>query len=313
MFIISIFIIWVFYLFNGFLEIPILKSNTLSILNNPFLSYLKLIFPPQYLGALDTQLYEFQSLWPTFFMGEFFENVPWYFYIVTFLIKSPLPFVILLFFSLITFYSLKKDNYFHDILFYFILPVTLFFIYAIFFMKRPLGVRFLIPIIPFLSIIMANYIKGVIFSKKIYKKFVIIPLLLWYMIIPFKIYPHFLSYFNELVGGSKNGYLCLLDSDLDWDQDIKGLANFIRERKIEKIKLSHFGIIPPEIYGINYENLDCTPTSGIIAISANHLQGYNPFHGKARCYTWLKKFTPFHKIGNTIFIYDISSPPLPER
>ena len=35
--------------------------------------------------------------------------------------------------------------------------------------------------------------------------------------------PHYLAYFNELAGGPANGFKELVDSNLDWGQDLKNL------------------------------------------------------------------------------------------
>jgi hypothetical protein len=43
------------------------------------------------------------------------------------------------------------------------------------------------------------------------------------------VYPNFLSYFNELVGGPSNAYKYVVDSNLDWGQDMKRLENWIND------------------------------------------------------------------------------------
>ena len=40
-------------------------------------------------------------------------------------------------------------------------------------------------------------------------------------------YPHSLSYFNELVGGPRNGAKHLLNSNIDWGQDLLHLERWI--------------------------------------------------------------------------------------
>jgi len=45
------------------------------------------------------------------------------------------------------------------------------------------------------------------------------------------IYPDYLAYFNLLAGGPANGYRRLVDSSLDWGQDLPGLAKALRERR----------------------------------------------------------------------------------
>ena len=44
-------------------------------------------------------------------------------------------------------------------------------------------------------------------------------LALWYVGANAFIFPNYLAYFNELIGGPRNGYLWLVDSNLDWGQD----------------------------------------------------------------------------------------------
>jgi 4-amino-4-deoxy-L-arabinose transferase-like glycosyltransferase len=62
------------------------------------------------------------------------------------------------------------------------------------------------------------------------------------------IYPHYLSYFNELVGGPARGHLYLVDSNLDWGQDLLRLAKYAGAHPAERIKLAYFGSVPPTRY-----------------------------------------------------------------
>ena len=117
------------------------------------------------------------------------------------------------------------------------------------------------------------------------------------------IWPSPIAYFNEIVGGPDNGYNYLVDSNLDWGQDLKGLKTYMEENEIEKIKLSYFGRDLPERYKIEYENLDCNYTKGIMAVSASHIQGIGLENKE--CYSWLKNYEPIEKIGYSIFIYNI--------
>ncbi len=66
--------------------------------------------------------------------------------------------------------------------------------------------------------------------------------------------PHYLSYFNRLAGGPENGYRHLVDSSLDWGQDLPSLASYLRELKTAggdpPIYAAYFGAAPPAHYGI---------------------------------------------------------------
>ncbi|MGH7858875.1 MAG: hypothetical protein ACREQY_16235, partial [Candidatus Binatia bacterium] len=61
-------------------------------------------------------------------------------------------------------------------------------------------------------------------------------------------HPHHLAYFNELTGGPAHGGEYLIDSNLDWGQDLKNLAAWLRaERPGESVGLAYFGGVDPSI------------------------------------------------------------------
>ena len=101
------------------------------------------------------------------------------------------------------------------------------------------------------------------------------------------IHPHYLSYFNELVGGPRHGHEYLADSNIDWGQDLKRLADYSAEHPGETIKLSYFGSAVPTRYGFPCEllpsSIDTGSTvgldgGGLYVISATHLLGvYDKF------------------------------------
>ncbi len=62
--------------------------------------------------------------------------------------------------------------------------------------------------------------------------------------------PHYLSYFNQLAGGPAGGYRHLVDSSLDWGQDLPLLAAFIAEQDDgTPVYAAYFGAAPPDYYG----------------------------------------------------------------
>jgi hypothetical protein len=130
------------------------------------------------------------------------------------------------------------------------------------------------------------------------------------------IYPHYLAYFNGLVGGPSGGRYVLVDSNLDWGQDLKGLRTYMERYGIRKVKLGYFGWSDPAYYGIDYELLpsysvagrpSCkeeTPETlelkGTMAVSATLLQGlYCP----GDTYRMLRGLKPTANVGYSIYIY----------
>lgn len=113
-------------------------------------------------------------------------------------------------------------------------------------------------------------------------------LLVWFVGESLRTWPHYLAYFNVLAGGSRNGYRHLVDSSLDWGQDLPGLKKWL-DRNVPEgdgekpVYLSYFGMARPEHYGIRTRLLPCTParpsseplaglTGGVYCISATMIQ-----------------------------------------
>ncbi len=107
----------------------------------------------------------------------------------------------------------------------------------------------------------------------------------WLLVGNLGTHPHYLSYFNELIGGPANGHLYLADSNLDWGQDLKRLAAYARRHPTEPIKLAYFGSADPTKYGFPCEALPsflpfgepAKLTAGTYVVSATQLLGvYSP-------------------------------------
>ncbi len=176
-----------------------------------------------------------------------------------------------------------------------------------------LGIRYLLPIFPLLYVFMSflaekieiKHLKELI-NKKINMDTVFssifILLIGWYMISSVMTYPYYLTYFNELVGGPKNGMRYLTDSNLDWGQDMKRLTKYVERNNIDKIRVDYFGSGLPEYYlkdrYISWTESK-TPEKGYYAISVTYFQ-------QARTqnqYEWLKDEKPITTIGHSILIF----------
>jgi len=119
--------------------------------------------------------------------------------------------------------------------------------------------------------------------------------------------PHYLGYFNVLAGGPAEGYHHLVDSNLDWGQDLPSLAEELERRGSRQALLAYFGTDSPEARGIrstswrlatngDLDNYDC------VAISATFLQGVylrdDPFAS-------FRALRPSARAGYSILIYDL--------
>jgi 4-amino-4-deoxy-L-arabinose transferase-like glycosyltransferase len=268
-------------------------------------------------GALH-QLKHAEGGHPSFLMGMYSLQGWWYYYLIAFVIKTPLPLLLLL---AVSFVLYKKNPRFTFLDQAFILiPAVAFFL---FFSSKLLciGLRYVLPVYPFLFV-QASMVAGCRLKEKtgILKTFVA-GLGVWYLICSFSIYPHYLAFFNSAVGGPDNGYKYLVDSNLDWGQDLKGLGVYLEKKGIKKIHLSYFGLADPDYYDIDYVWMPSyylpddyqgvnsrgktfsLPQTGIVAISATNLQGV--YFSDRKFYDWFKQRDPIDKIGYSIFIYDL--------
>ena len=175
-----------------------------------------------------------------------------------------------------------------------------------------IGIRHVLPTFPFIYILVSIGIVSA--SKRIKKLYIFVfALLAWYIASSLCCFPYYLSYFNEIGGGYKEGYKYVVDSNYDWGQDLKRLKTWVEENNIEKIKVDYFGGGDVKYYlGDRYERLDSQsgPQKGWLAISIGQLQSGkgNPvpgFNDPARYYEWLNEYQPEARVGTSIFIYHI--------
>jgi hypothetical protein len=130
-----------------------------------------------------------------------------------------------------------------------------------------------------------------------------------------RIHPHYLAYINELGGGPSRGWRYLVDSNLDWGQDLKGLKRWTDEHRVAHLKLSYFGTADPAYYGIPCELLPgymLPPPRGmvgevragdLVAVSATNLQGVYLNEEWRPLMARLRALAPLDRVGYSIFIF----------
>ena len=249
---------------------------------------------------------------PTFLFGKYSTTGWWYYFLAAFSLKTPVH-LLLLFISTLFIFIINKNRKIDE--YFMVIPILFFFAMSAF-SKMQLGLRYILPVYPFIFILAGSIIKE---DRNKVKTLLLIPLLLWYVISSAKTYPHYLAYFNELAGGSKNGYKCLIDSNIDWGQDLPGLKKYIDSNGNPELIFSFFGSAAPAAYDIVYQDFYSYNASGrnenhinspypskeFLAMSANILQML--LIPDKHVFDWLKNKTPLNVIGHSIFVYDITN------
>lgn len=262
----------------------------------------ELLFPSHFLQGLTLVVAQQKHPPPAFLMGEYSSSGWWQYFPTCFLIKTPIPLMAAL--GLFVYLASRRKLSIHAVAnLYLMLPPVIIFGSSMA-SDLNIGIRHILPIYPFLFVL-AGGIASSTFANRIAGKLVVVALCLWSAFASIRTYPHYLAYFNELIGGPENGYRYLIDSNLDWGQDLDRLSNYLIENNVQDIRLKYFGTALPEKHGIKYRPLPCEPVAGTIAISVTCLQGRNG----PSCYRWLKKHEPIERIGYSIFIYKIGDPP----
>ncbi len=281
----------------------------------------------------------------TYYLGNISASGSLSYFPVIYLIKEPLAYIILVFFALFLcvkhylkrtkkgwfsdFINLIKENPVESGMLFIIIVYWSTSIRA----NLNIGIRHILPTLPFIYALTARqiglWIKGGIqerisnyhgfwqlfglYWRRIKKGFIVAVLFIWAIISVVSVWPSFLAYFNEIAGGPNSGYKFVVDSNLDWGQDILRLSQFIEKNNIKEIKMDYFSGAPAEYYiktaKITFFNRE-KPQKGWLAISATILMGACrgdkiPCSYSERVYTWLDSYKPVAKIGYSIFVYDI--------
>ncbi len=239
---------------------------------------------------------------PAFLMGQQSDRGWWYYFLVAFAIKTPIPVLILFGTALLLSTFAKREAAKREYLLY--LPIVLFFL-ATFLSFLNIGYRHILPVLPFVFLAAGRVLAN---GTKRWLRVAVVALCIWHAVSSVSIYPHYLAYFNELVGGADNGYRYLVDSNLDWGQDLKNLKAYMNKNSLQSIHLAYFGSAHTDYYGIEAlplptekpTDLDQQP-SAVYAISATYLQG--GYLGDPEAFSWLRPYEPFAKIGYSIFLY----------
>jgi len=213
-----------------------------------------------------------------------------------------------------------------------LLPVTIFFAVCVV-SRLNIGHRHLLPIYPFLFVLCGSLAVPWAQWKPATRRWTAIcafaTIAINSLVVfappwrPAVVYPHYLAYFNELAGGPRNGHKHLVDSNLDWGQDLKGVKRWLDKNGVtEPINLCYFGVSDARYYQVPHLNLpgtfDTAPSvpfeqarvPGYVVISATHLQGaYFSEEGRAAWRKFLGNARLVHTIGYSIFIYRLDRAP----
>jgi len=247
-----------------------------------------------------------------FLAGDFTETGWWYYFPVAFALKTPA--ALLLLFCAGSWLAVRR---FPVAALHAIVPIVIFGGAAMT-ATINIGVRHILPIYPFV-VLLAGAAVSVLISTG--RRALAAAAVAAALIEPALVYPHTLAFFNVLAGGPSHGSEYLVDSNLDWGQDLKGLKAWMTTHAVSHINLAYFGFADPHYYGIDctflpgspgwvgQEQLQLPRLPGYVAVSATLLRGvYAPTALDKEFFDRLAKLTPVDAVGHSIFIFRVERP-----
>lgn len=160
------------------------------------------------------------------------------------------------------------------------------------------GVRSVLPLAPFLALWSAITLAH---CRTTLSRGIAVLLVASVVVSGVAAYPDFLAYFNPLLGGTAAADRWLVDSNLDWGQDLPALARELRRRQVQAVRLAYFGAARPDFYGIRA--LDARAVApGWYAISRSYLSGWWP---PGDPYAWLRSLSSVTLVGGSIALYHV--------
>ena len=227
-------------------------------------------------------------------------------------------------------------------------PPILVFTAMSFFTDINLGVRYVLPVLPFFFIGCGRVVPwmtddGV--SGRMGKRVLVGASAAASLLATLSIFPHPIAYFNWASGGPDRTPPRLIDSNLDWGQDLIGLRDWMatHEEKVP-IGLAYFGQVPPDLFERRGEGFawflppmepgtkrpmvrDTTAlrgpaprlTPGLYAVSVSLAQGlpwrvYDPspavpgatWNALEDAFGYFRLLSPFERIGHSILLYRVT-------
>jgi 4-amino-4-deoxy-L-arabinose transferase-like glycosyltransferase len=163
-----------------------------------------------------------------------------------------------------------------------------------------IGVRHLLPIYPFLCILVAATLWN-------HRRILTVAVALA-TVECLAAFPYYLAFFNLPSGGPSNGIHYLVDSNLDWGQDLRRLKTYFDRQNGAPVCLGYFGSAEPEYYGIlagdmrtNAEVSKKGPPNCLLAVSATPMMGMYVDD----TWSWVRQYRPVAKIGYSIYVFDL--------
>ena len=208
--------------------------------------------PKYYLLGIDLQKRDLELQFMSYLRGEWRRSGWWYYYLYGLAIKVPLGTWMLALFTLgLSCCTRKFSAGWRDELIL-LAPALV----VLSFVSSQTGfnhhLRYVLPTLPFFFVFLGK-MAGAATQLGWGVRVFVLTAVTWAVLSSLWVYPHSMSYFNELAGGPENGHEHLVDSNIDWGQDLLYLKSWLEEHpEAEPLHLAYFGGFDPGVAGIKF-------------------------------------------------------------
>ncbi|MCJ7550966.1 MAG: phospholipid carrier-dependent glycosyltransferase [Anaerolineae bacterium] len=231
-----------------------------------------------------------------FALGERQMQSWWWYFPLSFLIKNPLPLLLLWFTGmgvLMLDLPLGKPAGTRGTAYSRLALASLALFPAVYFtvavaQGMNIGYRHLLPVHPLLHVAAAGGLAALWRGRALMWRWAIAGLGVWCAVVTLRMYPNEIAFFSVLAGGPTEGYRYLVDSNLDWGQDAYVLAQYLTEHP-----------------GVRHEppSAKLSPAPGRYIIGASALQGVGCADSHA--YEWFRHIEPVEQVDYSLLVYDV--------
>lgn len=279
---------------------------------------LRLPLPLPLLEGIDQALNVAVARRETFYLlGELSHAPWWHYHLVAFAVKTPLPLLLLALLAFGRWLAGRGQGRDEHCLF---VPLLLLFAANARGNSMDIGVRHVLAATPLLLVAISPLVSAALRPLRQPRPvrrlrpaaLGMVVLLLWLAFGTLRVGPRYLQYFNELAGGPLGGHRVLIDSNLDWGQDLIRLREYMQARGLESVRLAYFGRADPRLYGVRFQPLERDARDGVAVVSPSLLMGrpyYWIWQGRrglvpSEAYAWLRERPPVDRVG-ALFVYDL--------
>lgn len=272
-----------------------------------FLDHVPVPLPAAFVEGIDLQKQDFENSNSgilTYLRGEWYDHSWWWYYFYVVAVKEPIAFGLLLFAAAIVL-VFNRIPHRKDLVCFVVLPAATLFATACTQTGFGAGIRYVLPAFPFAFVLASG-----LFSTNLQwaTRAISAVVLTTGALLSLSIYPHSLCYFNWFGGGPNQGHFHLIDSNMEWGQNLLFVKDWVDQHQHEEdIFVAQWSFYPVEPYGIEFREPEIRGGEpipvGTYLISTNYLRG-NRHMGKMELRRFLD-WTPDERIGYTTYVYRV--------